>query len=62
TRKDREDGQYHCPSCDRAFTRRFNLKTHYGAQHANVRNFACGSCDRSFSRRYDLQRHEKLLH
>ncbi|KAI8811068.1 hypothetical protein BJ742DRAFT_769463 [Cladochytrium replicatum] len=62
TRKDCKDGQYHCPSCDRAFTRRFNLKTHYGAQHVNLRKFACRSCERSFSRRYDLQRHEKLVH
>ncbi|KAI8815351.1 hypothetical protein BJ742DRAFT_783313 [Cladochytrium replicatum] len=62
TRQNRHDQLYHCPSCDKAFSRRFNLKTHYAGTHCNVRNFSCSCCDRAFSRRYDLQRHEKLVH
>ncbi|KAI8814196.1 hypothetical protein BJ742DRAFT_327103 [Cladochytrium replicatum] len=62
TRQNRHDQLYHCPSCDKAFSRRFNLKTHYAGTHCNVRNFCCSCCDRAFSRRYDLQRHEKLVH
>ncbi|KAI8808614.1 hypothetical protein BJ742DRAFT_808057 [Cladochytrium replicatum] len=62
TKKHPDDDLYHCPSCERAFSRRFNLKTHFAAHHANVRNFSCGLCAKSFSRQFDLQRHRKLVH
>ena len=29
-RRNPEDGAYHCPKCDAPFTRRSNLRRHYG--------------------------------
>ncbi|KAJ3044805.1 hypothetical protein HDV00_000682 [Rhizophlyctis rosea] len=56
------DGMFYCPDCKQAFDRRFNLKTHFAAKHANVRNYGCGVCDRSFARKYDMVRHMKTRH
>ncbi|KAI8809379.1 hypothetical protein BJ742DRAFT_804908 [Cladochytrium replicatum] len=56
------DGTYHCPSCFRTFTRRFNLKTHFASTHCKVREFPCPHCRHAFSRRYDLRRHLRMVH
>ncbi|KAI8809612.1 hypothetical protein BJ742DRAFT_656559, partial [Cladochytrium replicatum] len=53
---------YHCPSCSRTFTRRFNLKTHFASTHCKVREFPCPHCRHAFSRRYDLRRHLRMVH
>ncbi|KAI9199827.1 uncharacterized protein BJ171DRAFT_414284, partial [Polychytrium aggregatum] len=50
---------FHCPFpiCREAFARRYNLKTHFSARHAQIKSYICEECGRSFARRYDLNRH-----
>ena len=59
-----KDGNYYCPhpGCKRPFERRYNLKTHYAAKHAAMRDYPCGVCLRSFARKYDMVRHMKTKH
>ncbi|KAJ3052822.1 hypothetical protein HK097_005584 [Rhizophlyctis rosea] len=58
------DGNYYCPhpECERPFERRYNLKTHYAAKHADMKDYPCGVCCRSFARKYDMVRHMKTKH
>ncbi|TPX36631.1 hypothetical protein SmJEL517_g01138 [Synchytrium microbalum] len=58
------NGRYPCPhpGCERAFGRRFNLRTHYSATHIGERKFGCPKCTRRFARRADLARHSRLMH
>jgi hypothetical protein len=45
-----------------AFTRPFNLKSHYIAEHTEDRPFKCVHCDKTFVRLHDLKRHIKSKH
>jgi len=49
------------PGCSRAFSRNFNLSTHYNT-HLGVKPFACSHCPKSFSRRHDCARHVAAVH
>ncbi|KAI8812448.1 hypothetical protein BJ742DRAFT_792339 [Cladochytrium replicatum] len=60
--KSRVDGSYHCPRCDRAFSRRFNLRIHVASTHCNVKEFLCEKCGKAFARRHDMRRHCKYIH
>ncbi|KAJ3227222.1 hypothetical protein HK099_002915 [Clydaea vesicula] len=53
---------YQCPfnGCNKTFTRPYNLKSHYIAQHTNKRPFKCDKCKQTFVRKNDYQRHSKL--
>lgn len=55
---------FHCPdgSCNRGFSRRFNLKQHYLSTHAGVTNYACGVCGFTFTRKADVKRHTLTQH
>ncbi|KAJ3272635.1 hypothetical protein HDV01_005382 [Terramyces sp. JEL0728] len=54
---------YQCPfpSCEKTFTRPYNLKSHYRG-HTGERPYECDypGCTLKFSRKYDLKRHAKL--
>jgi hypothetical protein len=54
----RRKATYICsfPNCNKAFTRRNNLKYHMVA-HSTEKPFVCEVCNAGFSRQHDLQRH-----
>ena len=47
-----------CPTCERTFTRKYNLTHHINAKHVK-REYPCPNCWRVFSRKNNLQRHIK---
>lgn len=49
------------PGCTRAFSRNFNLSTHYNT-HLGIKPFPCSHCPKSFSRRHDCARHIAAVH
>ncbi|KAL7008671.1 hypothetical protein EMMF5_001933 [Cystobasidiomycetes sp. EMM_F5] len=49
------------PGCKRAFSRNFNLTTHYNT-HLGVKPYPCSHCPKSFSRRHDCARHIAAVH
>ena len=49
------------PGCNRAFSRNFNLSTHYNT-HLGIKPFACTHCTKTFSRRHDCARHIAAVH
>ncbi|KAI8809711.1 hypothetical protein BJ742DRAFT_803435, partial [Cladochytrium replicatum] len=60
--KARVGGFYRCPRCDRAFSRRFNLRIHVASTHCNVKEFLCEKCGKAFARRHDMRRHCRYIH
>lgn len=57
--------RYKCPSCERAFARAYNLKTHMATHDPHrLKSFVCRhqGCGRSFSRKHDLGRHYTSIH
>ncbi|KAI8847851.1 hypothetical protein BC829DRAFT_395265, partial [Chytridium lagenaria] len=57
-----EDGMFYCQAdgCDKAFSRKFNLKTHMSIHNpSRPRPFQCSypDCTKSFTRSHDLDRH-----
>ncbi len=55
---------YQCPydRCAKVFTRPFNLKSHYIAEHTNERPHQCEFCELNFVRSHDLKRHVRTKH
>ncbi|KZT23753.1 hypothetical protein NEOLEDRAFT_1068712 [Neolentinus lepideus HHB14362 ss-1] len=57
--------KYSCPTCNRAFARAYNLKTHIATHDPNrPKPHVCPhrACGRSFSRKHDLGRHLVSIH
>ena len=48
-----------CPVCQKAFNRKFNLKTHRRV-HTGERPFNCKFCPRAFSHKKDQVKHERV--
>ena len=48
-----------CNSCDRVFTRKFDLKRHTDSVHEN-KKFQCDVCDKYFARKDVLFRHKNI--
>ncbi|KAI8900468.1 hypothetical protein BC833DRAFT_517332, partial [Globomyces pollinis-pini] len=46
--------------CIIGFTRPYNLKSHFRAQHTSDRPYACTECPFKFARKYDMLRHTKI--
>lgn len=54
---DEKDGiKYTCPTCNRGFSRAYNLKSHIRT-HQDYRPFECNVCQLRFTRNHDLNRH-----
>jgi len=53
------EGKYMCPTCQRVFSRMYNLKSHIRT-HQNHRPFQCPNCSMKFTRNHDLNRHLKV--
>ncbi|KAJ3227221.1 Transcription factor IIIA [Clydaea vesicula] len=55
---------YKCPKekCEKLYTERFNLRSHYISDHLSLRPYACSfeDCSMTFVRKHDKNRHEKL--
>ncbi|KAJ3389113.1 hypothetical protein HDU92_001173 [Lobulomyces angularis] len=51
--------RYLCPTCNRAFSRMYNLKSHIRT-HQNHKPFVCETCNLRFTRNHDLNRHSKI--
>lgn len=52
-------GIFPCPTCQKEFTLKGNLKRHM-LTHAGIRPFACPVCNRGFSRKADLEIHQRV--
>lgn len=51
----RRDMKYMCQTCNRVFTRLYNLKSHIRS-HQGLRPYKCKQCPASFTRNHDLNR------
>lgn len=50
------------PGCNKTFSRKMNLMSHYQSTHEHKKPFVCGKCNKAFSRHSDRRRHEKSQH
>ena len=56
-----EAGQYQCTQCDKVFTGRGSMHTHFKSVHEGV-NYQCNECDKRFSQKVSLITHQKGVH
>ncbi|ORZ15362.1 hypothetical protein BCR42DRAFT_416941 [Absidia repens] len=55
--------QFVCTVCQRGFSRRYNLGTHFKTHNKNrSKPFECHLCDKSFDRKHDCERHVSTVH
>ncbi|KAL1469257.1 hypothetical protein MTO96_004966 [Rhipicephalus appendiculatus] len=58
----KEERQYKCGKCERAFSDRRNLKRHHDVVHEKMYPFKCPDCGKGFASRRDGQRHVRTHH
>ena len=56
-----EAGQYQCTQCNKVFTGRGSMHTHFKSVHEGV-NYQCNECDKRFSQKVSLITHQKGVH
>jgi hypothetical protein len=50
-----------CPECDKEFTRKHHMLTHYRSKHEGIK-YPCNQCDYQATKKGSLKRHIKSLH
>ena len=60
-RRQKKSGEFNCPSCDKFFSRKNNMKEHIKFVH-DGKIHKCPLCDEFFSRKDNLKKHVKIVH